>query len=45
VPRKEIGAVAFEALWAMINHPDHAGSEYRVETRLITRHSTTGRPR
>jgi LacI family transcriptional regulator len=40
VPRKEIGAVAFQALWAMINDPEHAGREYRVETRLVRRHST-----
>jgi arginyl-tRNA synthetase len=40
VPRKEIGTVAFEALWAMIEDPDHAGREYRMETRLVVRHST-----
>jgi DNA-binding LacI/PurR family transcriptional regulator len=40
VPRAEIGKVAFEALWAMINDPEHRGREYRVETRLVTREST-----
>ena len=40
VPRKEIGALAFQALWAMISDPDHAGREYRVDTRLVIRNST-----
>jgi LacI family transcriptional regulator len=39
VPRKDIGVIAFEALWTMINDPEHAGREYRVETRLVTRQS------
>ena len=39
VPRREIGALAFDALLAMINDPEHAGREYRVETRLVTRQS------
>jgi DNA-binding LacI/PurR family transcriptional regulator len=43
VPRKEIGAVAFEALWTMIKDPDHAGRAYSVETRLVIRQSTTAR--
>jgi LacI family transcriptional regulator len=40
VPRAEIGRVAFQALWAMINDPDQAGREYRVDTRLVARQST-----
>ena len=30
-----------ERLLAMINDPEHAGREYRVETRLVTRQSAT----
>jgi LacI family transcriptional regulator len=40
VPRSEIGRVAFQALWEMINDPEHAGREYRVATRLVVRKST-----
>ncbi|HVW84897.1 MAG TPA: LacI family DNA-binding transcriptional regulator [Bryobacteraceae bacterium] len=40
VPRSEIGNVAFEALWAMMNDPEHTGREYRVATRLVVRCST-----
>jgi DNA-binding LacI/PurR family transcriptional regulator len=41
VPRAEIGKVAFQALWATINDPERAGREYRVDTRLVVRQSTT----
>lgn len=41
VPRKEIGRLAFQALWEMINDPAHTGREYRVETHLVRRHSTS----
>jgi LacI family transcriptional regulator len=40
VPRAEIGRVAFQALWETINDPEHAGREFRVETRLVVREST-----
>ena len=40
VPRLEIGRAAFEALWAMMNDPEHAGREFRVATRLVIRRST-----
>lgn len=40
VPRKEIGTVAFRALWAMINDPEHTGRRYHVETHLVIRQST-----
>jgi LacI family transcriptional regulator len=41
VPRIEIGRVAFEALWAMMADPSHAGREYRVGTNLIARQTTS----
>lgn len=40
VPRIQIGNVAFEALWDLMNHPEHTGREYGVETHLIVRKST-----
>jgi LacI family transcriptional regulator len=40
VPRTEIGKVAFQALWALMNDPEQAGREYRVETHLVVRQST-----
>jgi DNA-binding LacI/PurR family transcriptional regulator len=40
VPRTEIGKVAFQALWAMMNHPEQEGREYRVDTHLVVRQST-----
>jgi LacI family transcriptional regulator len=40
VPRSEIGAVAFQALWEMIHDPEHAGREFRVDTKLVTRQTT-----
>jgi LacI family transcriptional regulator len=40
VPRTEIGKVAFQALWAMMKHPDQEGCEYRVGTHLVVRQST-----
>lgn len=40
VPRTEIGKVAFQALWTMMNDPDQAGREYHVETHLVVRQST-----
>jgi len=43
VPREEIGRLAFEALWTMLSDPEHAGSEYRVKLRLVTRQSTAPR--
>jgi DNA-binding LacI/PurR family transcriptional regulator len=39
VPRQEIGRVAFDALWAMINDADLTGREVRVSTRLVVRQS------
>lgn len=43
VPRGQIGNVAFEALWAMMNDSEHMGREYRVATRLVVRKSTLPR--
>ncbi len=40
VPRMEIGRIAFQALWEMIDDPEHAGREFRVDTRLVVRQST-----
>jgi DNA-binding LacI/PurR family transcriptional regulator len=40
VPRTEVGEVAFQALWEMINDPEHAGKKFRVGTRLVVRQST-----
>ncbi|HKD07607.1 MAG TPA: LacI family DNA-binding transcriptional regulator [Bryobacteraceae bacterium] len=40
VPRGEIGNAAFQALWAMMNDPEQAGRELRVETHLVVRQST-----
>ncbi len=40
VPRTEIGTVAFQALWEMINDPEHAGREFGVGTKLVIREST-----
>ena len=40
VPRTEIGNVAFQALWTMMNDPEQAGREFRVDTRLVVRQST-----
>ena len=42
VPRNEIGKVAFQALWEMINDPGHAGREFRVGTKLVVRQTTAG---
>jgi LacI family transcriptional regulator len=39
VPRAEIGKIAFQALWAMLNDQAQTGREYRVDTRLIQRQS------
>jgi LacI family transcriptional regulator len=40
VPRTEIGRVAFEALWTMMNDSAQTGREFHVETRLVVRQST-----
>lgn len=40
VPRSEIGRAAFQALWETMNDSEHAGREFRVETRLVVREST-----
>jgi LacI family transcriptional regulator len=40
VPRMEIGRIAFQALWEMVNDSEHAGREFRVSTRLVVRQST-----
>lgn len=45
VPRNSIGAVAFDALTAMLDSEDKAGREYRVETSLVVRQSTAGAAR
>jgi DNA-binding LacI/PurR family transcriptional regulator len=39
VPRKQIGEMAFEALWTMISDPEHAGTETRIPTKLTVRGS------
>lgn len=43
VPRGDIGATAFQALWQMIADPAHAGREYRLEAALVVRQSTARR--
>ena len=40
VPRKEIGILAFQALWAMIHDPEQKGRDYHVGTHLVERRST-----
>jgi len=40
VPRMEIGKMAFQALWDMMNDPAAGGREYRLGTRLVTRESS-----
>ncbi|MDE3196710.1 MAG: LacI family DNA-binding transcriptional regulator, partial [Acidobacteriota bacterium] len=40
VPRGRVGTMAFEALWTLMNDPEHLGREYRVEPRLVVRKST-----
>ncbi len=40
LPRKEIGILAFQALWAMIHDPEQRGREYHVGTHLVERRST-----
>jgi DNA-binding LacI/PurR family transcriptional regulator len=40
IPRTEVGEVAFQALWEMINDPEHAGRRFRVGTKLVVRQST-----
>jgi DNA-binding LacI/PurR family transcriptional regulator len=40
VPRVEIGKMAFQALWAMLNDPIAGGQEYRLGTRLVMRESS-----
>jgi DNA-binding LacI/PurR family transcriptional regulator len=40
VPRSQIGRVAFEALWAMIQDPETAGREFKVGTHLVVRQSS-----
>ncbi len=39
VPRTEIGKVAFQALWAMLNDPPSGGREFSLGTTLIVRQS------
>ena len=41
VPRDEIGRLAFDALNRLLKHPERAGEEYRVRTRLSLRQTTT----
>jgi LacI family transcriptional regulator len=40
IPREELGRVGFEAVDRMLRHPDHAGEELQIRTRLILRQST-----
>jgi LacI family transcriptional regulator len=39
IPRRQVGEVAFEALWAMISGNEAIGREYRVSTTLTIRQS------
>jgi len=39
VPRTEIGRVAFQALWALLNDSAPSGREFRLGTRLVKRQS------
>jgi LacI family transcriptional regulator len=43
VPRRQIGEVAFGALWSMMSEPEHGGQEYRISTSLTVRQSATPR--
>jgi DNA-binding LacI/PurR family transcriptional regulator len=45
VPRGEIGRIAFEALWTMIEDPAKPGAEHRLGTTLVVRDSTARAPR
>lgn len=40
VPRKEMGAVAFQAVWELVSGRAETGSEYVLETSLIVRQSS-----
>lgn len=42
VPRAEIGRIAFQSLWALMN--DASGTEYEVKTHLVIRQTTARAP-
>src|SRR6185312_10563228 len=45
VPRAEIGRLAFQSLWGLINDPAHGGgSDHVVETKLVIRQTTAAPP-
>jgi LacI family transcriptional regulator len=39
IPRREIGRVAFQALWAMLREDSGAGQEFTLEMKLVVRQS------
>jgi DNA-binding LacI/PurR family transcriptional regulator len=43
VPRAEIGRLAFQSLWKLIENSKHGGCDYEVKTSLVVR-QTTGPP-
>ncbi len=40
VPRAEIGRLAFQSLWKLIEEPGQGGCDYEVKTRLVIRQTT-----
>jgi LacI family transcriptional regulator len=40
VPRAEIGRLAFQSLWKLINDSSQGGSDYEVKTSLVIRQTT-----
>jgi DNA-binding LacI/PurR family transcriptional regulator len=44
VPRAEIGRLAFQSLWKLINDVDHGGCDYEVKTSLVIRQTTAPPP-
>jgi LacI family transcriptional regulator len=44
VPRAEIGRLAFQSLWKLINDSDHGGCDYEVKTSLVIRQTTAPPP-
>jgi DNA-binding LacI/PurR family transcriptional regulator len=41
LPRTELGRIAFEALFRILRGDSQKGAEYRIETHLVVRSSTS----
>jgi DNA-binding LacI/PurR family transcriptional regulator len=41
LPRTELGRIAFDALFRILRGDSHKGTEYRIETHLVVRSSTS----